>query len=278
MLMAAMALLIAPFGLAVAWEWWMDRVTEPRQMETQSPLRVVGEVVTLPRVRGPRKTPALRPRDTGRLLYEESVDSLRTCMSLSSLACDARVVAFASAVSREGKTSLAVQFALSAARASRERVLIIDGDMRCPDIHKAFDVPLSWGLVDVLSNNVTLSEAIRVSQIDLIDVLPAGKLVQSPHQLMGGDAFHRLVEEAKSMYRYVVIDTPPVLAAGEALVLAKEADAALVCARRDFSRLSQVRAAHQRLLDAGAQPIGAVLNGVSASSYRFRYGTYDYTK
>ena len=72
----------------------------------------------------------------------------------------------------------------------------------------------------------------------------------------------------------MIIDTPPVLAASEALVLAKAADASLVCAMRDVSRADQVRKASERLLAAGSRVIGTVLNGVPARQYAYRYGTY----
>lgn len=275
MLMVALVLMVAPFGLAIAWEKWVDRVSESAHLEQQSHLRVVGEVVSVPRRQ------LLRPggkqrRDATVALFEECVDNLRTCIVLSEPTRDAQVVAFTSAISHEGKTSLAVQFAQSAARATREPVLLIDGDVRCPDIHRIFSVPLGPGLSNVLSGDLPFDDAVVKERHERIHILPAGKLQDSPHKLFAGDAFARLLEQARAKYRYIVIDTPPVLAAGEALILAKEADTTLICAMRDVSRLPQVRAAHQRLLDAGARPSGAVLSGVSLGSYRFRYGGYDY--
>jgi Mrp family chromosome partitioning ATPase len=72
----------------------------------------------------------------------------------------------------------------------------------------------------------------------------------------------------------VIIDTPPVLAASEALVLAKAADATLMCAMRDVSRADQIRKASERLLAAGGRPVGTVLSGVPTHRYNYRYGTY----
>lgn len=276
MLAAAVALLIAPFGLAMGWERWMDRVGESIHLEQESQLRVVGEVVSYPRIRRKHRAPAAHRRDSINVLYEECVDNLCTSMLLAEPTCRAQVVAFTSAISHEGKTSLAVQFAASVARATRMPVLLVDGDMRCPDIHKIFGVPVSPGLVDVLGGATAFADSVVTNCHDLIHVLPSGKLHESPHELLGEHAFADFLTEARKQYRFIVIDTPPVLAAGEALILAKEADATLICTMRDLSRMPQVRAAHQRLVDAGARPSGAVLSGVSPSSYRFRYGGYDY--
>ena len=74
----------------------------------------------------------------------------------------------------------------------------------------------------------------------------------------------------------MIVDTPPVLAASEALVLAKAADAALICTMRDRSRTEQVLMVHNRLKAVGGRPVGVVLNGVPTKSYLYRYGNYDY--
>ena len=152
--------------------------------------------------------------------------------------------------------------------------LLIDGDMRAPDIHQIFEIPLSAGLADVLDGKVALDDAINRSWSEHVHLLPAGELSKSPHKLLGSSALRILLEEARRNYRYVVIDTPPVLAASEALVIAKSSDRTIVCAMRDFSRESHVRMAHERLRSTGADTLGTVLNGVPVRSYAARYGSY----
>ena len=80
-------------------------------------------------------------------------------------------------------------------------------------------------------------------------LLPAGRLKVNPHRLLGNGAWKSLLEQIPASYGYVIIDTPPVLAASEALVLAKGADATLLCVMRDVSRTDQVRKAAERLAD-----------------------------
>lgn len=276
MLVAAVALLIAPFGLAIGWERWMDRVGDSGHLEQQAQLRVLGEVVSNPRIRGAQRALTLQKRDPMNALYEECVDNLCTSLLIAEPTCRARVVAFTSAISREGKTSLAVQFASSVARATRLPVLLIDGDMRYPDIHKIFGAASSPGLAEVLAGGARFADAVVTNRHELVHILPAGKLKESPHKLLGQNAFSELLAEARKHYHFIVIDTPPLLAAGEALVLAKEADTALMCTMRDLSRVPQVRAAQQKLLDAGVPLSGAVLSGVSSGGYRFRYGGYEF--
>jgi Mrp family chromosome partitioning ATPase len=107
-----------------------------------------------------------------------------------------------------------------------------------------------------------------------VHLLTAGGLDKSPHKLLGTPAFRNLLDEARLSYRYIVIDTPPVLAASESLVVAKQADGTIVCAMRDFSRENHLRLAHARLEATGADTIGVVLNGVPVRNYASRYGSY----
>jgi Mrp family chromosome partitioning ATPase len=93
---------------------------------------------------------------------------------------------------------------------------------------------------------------------------------------LANGVFGALLESVPEDYRYVIIDTPPVLAASESLVLAKSADAFLLCAMRDVSRVSQVKKATERLVAAGGRLAGTVLSGVPISQYVHRYGSYPY--
>ena len=82
-------------------------------------------------------------------------------------------------------------------------------------------------------------------------MLPAGTLEASPHQLLHNGALQRVLDQARERFAYIIIDTPPVLAASEALVLAKHADATLVCAMRDHTQVGKIKQAHTRLVNAG---------------------------
>ena len=182
-----------------------------------------------------------------------------------------------SAGSREGKTSVAAQLALSiAARASGQPTLLIDGDMRSPCVHRVFDIPLEPGLEDVLNGRATIEDAIVSDSESPLHLLPAGRLRTSPHKLVGNGAWMSVLEKVPSLYRSVVLDTPPVLAASESLVFAKGADATLVCAMRNVSRVGRVRKGCERLEAAGSHLVGIVLNGIPLKRYEHRYGYYGY--
>ena len=165
---------------------------------------------------------------------------------------------------------------VSLARANSQLTLIIDADLRSPDVYHIFKLGNEPGLAKLLDDQCTLEEAIDTSWGSLVHVLPAGQLHKSPHELLGNGRFGKLLDEVRGRYAHIVIDTPPILAASESLVISKYADGTILCAMRGRSRVDQVQLAHRRLLAAGGNTLGAVLNAVPASSYAFTYGSYSY--
>lgn len=271
---ASLVGLCLPFGLAVFWERMARRVTSFAELEEESNLAIVGEI---PRLAG---TTCLGPAGASRhagldlTVLEESFDSLRTCLMLSKSLKGVKTLAVTSATNREGKTSVATQLALSIASASGEKTLLIDGDMRDPDVHKLLGASLEPGLAEILGQGCSVRETIAAASDAPLDVLPAGRLPTSPHRLFRDGALESLLDEIRSSYRYIVIDTPPVLGASEALLLARAADACLFCAMWDTSRMDQVHTACRRLVTADVRSLGIVLNGVPARRYAYRYGNY----
>ncbi len=167
---------------------------------------------------------------------------------------------------------------MSLARASGRPTLLVDGDMRSPDIHRLLGLSLEPGLADVLAGDCSVEEAVQTEYSDHVHVLAAGRIMTSPHRLVGNGTLRPTFEEFRERYGYIVVDSPPLLAVSEALVLAQHADASLICAMRDTSRIDQVRRAYDRLLAASGGPVGVVLNGVPTDHYYRRYGGYGYTR
>ena len=274
--LAGAAAFFLPFGLAVGWEYLRRRVSSREQLEMNARMTVLGEVTTLPRRRRNRDADSRSQRELQ--LFEESIDGLRTFLTLRESMLGTKVIAVSSAISREGKTSIAAQLAVSLASASGERTLLIDGDMRSPDVSTIFGVECGPGLVDVLRGDLPVEEAIETDFNDTLHLLTAGKLNCSPHRLMGNGEFAALLNGLRSAYRYIVIDTPPILPASESLVMARLADVTVLCVRRDYSHLDQVTEAYQRLQHAGVKTAGAVLSGTPVRSYERRYGSYYYKR
>jgi polysaccharide biosynthesis transport protein len=277
MAVVSIAALAAPFLLFFGFELVVHRVFNARQLESTGHLQVIGEIASLRKAGLSRY---LQPRRwlTKKQIYCESVDHLRTFLVCQDGDMHCQVIAINSAIGGEGKTSLALQLSTSLAAASDKQVLLIDGDLRRPDMHNRLSTSLTPGLSDVLESRVIWRKALSKSAKGSAFLLPAGELTSSPIRMLGNGNFEELIDQLRPHFRYIIIDTPPVLSACESLVMSKAADMFLLCTRRDRSRLELVRAAHDRLLLAGAHCVGTVLTGVPFRNYSSRYGVYPFAE
>ncbi len=260
-----------PFMLALVWERLARRIAEADQIVSDVRLSVLGEVAAMPQ----RKL--LASERGGRLnrslsRFQESIEYVRTNLLVADHLNEVQVLLVASAVAQEGKTSLASNLALSLSRVSQGRVLLIDSDLRSPDLHTLFEVPLGPGLAEVLEGQAELADALVTHWSRQLHFLPAGHLRVSPHLLLSTRAWPDLIAKLRTEYQYIVVDAPPVLPVSDSLLLAKSVDAALISVLRNVSRSPQVRLATQRLAGGGVRVLGAVLSGVPSGGYHYGYG------
>ncbi len=203
------------------------------------------------------------------------MNALRTSLALDERLKDAQVFVVASAVSGEGKTNLSAQLAMSWSHAIQGKVLIIDADLRAPNLHELFEVQSGPGLAEVLRGEVNVEEALVMDWGDRLFVLPAGDAgTSSPSHLFSGARFRSLLTQLRSQFDKIVIDVPPILCASETLLIGRESDGVLMCARHDYSRSGQVKQAYDRLQASGARIAGAVLNGAPVRKYSYSYRGY----
>ncbi|MCH2179619.1 MAG: polysaccharide biosynthesis tyrosine autokinase [Mariniblastus sp.] len=275
LLIACTPAFFLPLALAFLWELKMQRVSHPDQMKGHIPSSLLGEIADLP-MRSQTQARMNSKRITRQLrLYEESVDNLSAIM-MHIAESQPMVFSVTSASSNEGKTTLSSQLAISSARSNFGRTLLVDADLRSPSLHRLLELPVSPGLTDILSGSATLEEAISETQIDNLDVLPAGKLLTSPRRYFSGDPWHETLALLKDRYDHIVIDTPPVLAASESLAISKECDHALMCILRDVSVTDSVKRAYDRLIAADVNVVGYAFSGVPQTEYAIKYGSYEY--
>ncbi|QDV82927.1 polysaccharide biosynthesis tyrosine autokinase [Planctomycetes bacterium TBK1r] len=271
MIMAGGAGFAIPFLIGLAWEFRTKRITDSLDLEKSHLIApVIGELARAPRA-------AVGRNSKSRRVFEESVDALRANLALSKDTRHARSFAVVSSMSGEGKSTAVSQLAISLAKSSGNTVLIVDCDMRCPDQHDVFGLALEPGLNEVLRKAVPLKEAINRELGDLVHVLPAGHLKASPHRLISPDSMKELMDEALESYQYVILDTAPVLSAGETLAVASVVDSTLVCVMRDLTRMDSVVRTTHRLEASGANVVGTIFSGVTPRQYSYRYGDYKYS-
>ncbi|MBI3860378.1 MAG: polysaccharide biosynthesis tyrosine autokinase, partial [Planctomycetia bacterium] len=268
--MAGLGGFLAPFLLLIGWDLMHSRVFERDQLERQFGFKMVSEIAVLPSRPAIPRPGGDRAYEQQLHLFEESVNSLRTTLAVDRQLRDKRVFVVASSVSGEGKTNLASQLAMSWSLAIEGRVLVVDADLRSPNLHELFGMSQSPGLAEVLRGECSLEDAVVMDWGDRLFVLPAGVAHgNTPSHLFSGRRFHEVIDELCQRFDKIIIDVPPVLSASETLLVAKEADGVLMCTRRDYSESSQIKLAAGRLEAAGINVVGAVLNGAPARKYSF---------
>jgi capsular exopolysaccharide synthesis family protein len=215
--------------------------------------------------------------DTPESAAAEAIRALRTSILLSRPGGGPRIILVTSCIPWEGKTTISANLAISFAQHGK-KVLILEADMRRPQMRHVMDVANETGLSSVLAGSLTLDEAIlRGVHVPKLDVLPAGPRPPMPSELLGSSAFDELLEQLRSRYDNVVIDSPPALLLTDAVSIASKTDAAIWVARAGvITRPHLARAA--QLIERNAMPvIGFVLNRMdrSVDPYGYGYG-YEY--
>ncbi len=246
------------------------RVTSPEEVSYGLGIRLIGALPARPKGRQVEKDAEAWQRMLG-----ESVDAARTLILHASRREPMKVIMIASAVKGEGKTTLACLLSASFLRAGK-RTLLIDGDLRCPAIHRLLDVPHGAGLCEILRGEATAEEAISIAEGPGMDFLPAGQVDASALRGLADGRLDGLLRVLRERYDQIIIDSPPALYVPDALMIAQNADATVMAVLRDVSQGPKVYMAHERLADLGVRMLGAIVGG--SKSEESRGYAYQYSR
>jgi polysaccharide biosynthesis transport protein len=158
-----------------------------------------------------------------RLSVSESYRTLRTSILFSRVGNVPKAISFTSAFPQEGKTATLVNTAVSFAQLNK-KVLLIDGDMRKPRLHRVFDLSILDGLSSFLTGKVDLDEAVKETKIENISVITSGPHPPNPVELMDTPRMRELIEAVKERFDFVFIDTPPILAVVDSAIVSSLTD------------------------------------------------------
>jgi len=222
------------------------------------------------------QTSSILAFDADNSVTAEAFRKLRTNLQFLSVDNPPRMIVVTSASPSEGKSTTAINVALSLAEAEHS-VVLIDGDLRRPRLAKALDLVGSVGFSTALSGAAPLDKVLQLTRFPRLTFLSSGPIPPNPSELLGSLAAGKMLSELRTEFDYVIIDSSPLLAVTDAAILAKQADGALIVARAGKTKREQLQHAVGMLHDVGATLLGAVLSMMparGAGSYSYYYYYY----
>jgi capsular exopolysaccharide synthesis family protein len=219
---------------------------------------------------------ALLPARQSRGRAIDAYRGLRVNLGFVTSGSGGRAVLVTSPGPQEGKTTTAVNLAIAAAQSGR-RVVLVDSDMRRPAMHRLFTLNGLKGLSDVLAGQASPSDAVQGVEDAGLRLLSSGTRAPNPTDLLDSAAMRSLVDELRKQADLVIFDSPPLLSAADALVLASMSDAVLMVCIPGFSHRRALQRARVLLNQIGRDVSGVVLNRVQRrAGYGYYYGYYHY--
>ncbi len=297
-LLAVLVGIVGGIGLAIFREYLDNTVKSPDDIESLTGLPSLAVVPSLPGSNGHHSRFSLSrdasPEGPGGPRVEllsyvqpksqisEAFRALRTSLLLSQAEHPPQVILVTSALPREGKTTAAANLAVTLAQLG-DRTLLMDSDMRKPGIRRALNLTSAkeGGLSSYLAGVCTLEEAtIPHPAISNLAVLTTGPVPPSPADLLSSHRMREGIAELRRRYKFIVIDSPPIMAATDAVILSALTDGVLLVVRSGQTPKEAFTRARDLLVAVKCRMLGVVLNAVDSSApdyyYAYRYYPYAY--
>jgi polysaccharide biosynthesis transport protein len=277
--------LVGGVGLAFLFEYLDTSIRDPREVEAILRVPTLGLVPTrsaIParldgRLPGPGDGApgafALVAHQATSSILAEAFRNLRASVVYATPDRPPKTMLVTSLQQQDGKTSLSTNFAISLAQLGMGDVLLVDADMRHPDLHGILGVPQTPGLSDLLVGGVSATEVIRPTRIPGLFVIPAGPVPANPSELLYSPRLPQALAALEERFAHIVIDTPPLLGVSDTLVLAPRVEGIILVLRHGHAARDAAQRAVQMLGSVRARLLGVVLNHADA---RRTPGGYQY--
>ncbi|EPQ2526442.1 polysaccharide biosynthesis tyrosine autokinase [Acinetobacter baumannii] len=204
----------------------------------------------------------------------ESLRSIRTVIHFALANAKNNIIMIAGPSPEVGKSFISTNLATIFAQGNK-RVLLIDADMRRGYMHKYFDVDVKPGLSELLSGQADLQKVLHKTQVANLDVITRGKSPTNPSEILSSNQFKELLEQLQSQYDHIIIDTPPVLAVTDGIIISQYTGVNLIVARYAKSQMKELELTVNRFEQAGVKVNGFILNDIQRASAGYGYG-YNY--
>ena len=224
-----------------------------------------------------KNIPILAVKDSGDIAIE-SLRSMRTAIHFALMNASNNVIALSGPAPEIGKSFITVNLATILAQGGK-RVLVIDGDLRRGYLHKYFNADIKPGLAELLNHQNTYEDIVQNSTVENLFFVTRGKSPVNPSELLSTDKFKAFLDQASAHFDHILIDTPPVLAVTDGIIIAQYAGVNLLIARHGKTQIKELEITVNRFEQANVKVNGVILNDVqkgAAGSYGYNYA-YAYT-
>lgn len=206
----------------------------------------------------------------------EAYRSIRTNIEFSNIDKDLKIIMITSTQPNEGKSTVISNLAATFASLENKRVLILDGDLRNPSIHKMFGVSNLSGITDVLTGQKDVSKCIESTKIEGLDILKVGKVPPNPSEMLQSNKMKNFIDVVKEYYDYVFIDAPPIGVVTDASIISQYADGVILLVGCNETDIEAAKLSKERLEKVGANILGVVLNKFESEGSAYGYYGYYY--
>jgi capsular exopolysaccharide synthesis family protein len=219
--------------------------------------------------------------DTSNHVFSEAIRTLRTSIQLLDLSGDKKVIMVTSSVPKEGKTTVSINLAFAMGQIGK--TLLIDTDLRKPAIAKRFGMPgFQPGIANLVSGTHSLDECLCNDVASNIDVITAGSATPNPQELLMNDNFKKVIKQLREQYEHIIIDTAPIQAVSDAIIVSESADMLFHVVKADATNEKIVSSGLERFMRVGKRIDGVILNQVDVKkagngyAYTGYYDKYGY--
>lgn len=272
-LLAALVGAMLAVGAAFLIEYLDDTIKTPEDIRVLSGLPTLGAVIALD---GDTPQKRLVAQTDPRSPAAESYRVLRTNLQFSSLDKPLGSIVVTSPGPGEGKSTTAANLALVIAQAG-SRVLLLDGDLRRPNVHRLFQLPNNTGLTTAMLNvGQVPASSIQKTLNPQLSVMTSGPIPPNPAELLGSARMKELIQQLQNDFELIIVDSPPLLAVADPAIVSKQVDGLLLVIGSGETRADMLDRAMERLEGVGSRPLGIVLNKLTHRTGGTYYQYYNY--
>lgn len=203
----------------------------------------------------------------------EAYRGIRTSIEFSNLDKNLQVITVTSSMQNEGKSTVLANLAVSFANLDK-KVLIMEGDLRNPSVHRMFNISNIKGLTDILLQNKVFADCVHCTDVKNLHVLTCGAIPPNPSEMLSSKKIRDFIESLREYYDYVFIDAPPIGIVTDAGIISTYTDGCIFVVGAGDADIEMAKVSKERLEKVGANILGVVLNKFESSGASGYYNYY----